>query len=197
MQRVIRQAVGASDKVMHKGNRCGSDEGGDYYQILEDIGDCATIRRHAGPEFSEQQSRRRRFDIKTPDRVALPDEVLGGGIVQRIPAGIVDLTAGVPGDRGEGVTNDSERTVSEEVDLDEPCFFRLVLFPLNDRQTFCRELHRHIAPDLIRDDDHAAAMHRQVAKMMLRLQRSDQNLRPGCGQLQGLREFTQPFRVCR
>src|SRR5690242_16937257 len=108
MQRFIGFAVRAPDEVLHEGNRRRSDERGDDHQILEDISDRTTIVGHAPPEFSEQEPCRRRFDVETADRVAAPYYILCGSIVQRVPAGIVDLATGVAGDSGDRITDDGK-----------------------------------------------------------------------------------------
>ena len=108
MQRFIGFALRTSDEFLYEGNRRRPDERGDDHEIVEDIGGRTTIIRHAAPEFSEQKSCRRRFDVETADRVAAPDHILCGSVVQWVPACIVDLVTGMADDGGERITNDGK-----------------------------------------------------------------------------------------
>ena len=100
--------------------------------------------------------------------------------------------AGIAVDRGQGITNDGERTIAEQVDFHQSRIFGLVLFPLNHGEPRCRPFHRNIAADLVGDQHHAARVQAEMAEMSLQLPRPEENVRPRRVEAQGRADLCGP-----
>ena len=189
--------MGPPDVCMHEGNRRRPDEGRHDDQVLEHIGLSEPVGRHPPPEFAQQEPRRRRFDVEAADGVSPPDQVLCRVVIQRIPRCIVQASAGVPFDGVQCIADDGERAIAQQIDFHQAGFFRLILFPLNHRHGFRRDLFRRrldrdITPDLIRHDDDAAAMEREMPEMALGLNGEAEDLGPRRREFQFSTEAPRP-----
>ena len=111
----------------------------------------------------------RGLDVEASHRVASPDQLVRGGIADRVPGRIVDDSTRVPFDRGQGITDHGERSIAEQIDLDQSGLFGLILLPLDHRQAGGGDFHRHIATNLIRDQHHAARVQTQIPEVSLEL----------------------------
>ena len=119
----------SSDELFDEGIGRRSDQGRDHDEILEDVGNRTAVRRHADPQFSQQKTRGRRFDVEATDRVTTSDGLLCGDIIQGVPDLVIDRQTRMFGDGCESISNHGERPVAQDIDLDEPGIFRLLLFP--------------------------------------------------------------------
>ncbi len=136
----------------------------------------ATARRAGGmpvQSFFSRQPCRRGFDVETAHRVPSPDQLIRGGIADRIPHRIINGAACVALDRRQRITDDGQGPIAQQIDLDQSGLFRLILLPLNHRQARGGDLDRHIAADFVRDQDHATRMQTQIPEMSLQLARTN------------------------
>ena len=192
MPRAVGMAVGSADEVIGIDIGGGTDDGRHNHQIFKDIRMGPARLRHGRPQFFEQESGCRRLDIEAAHCIPAADQFLRDRIADRIPEFVVDQAAGVAVDGNQGITNDGEGTIAEQVDFDQPRILSLVFFPLNDGPTGSRGFHRNIPADLIGNQDHSAGVEAEMAEVSLQLSGPEDNVRPGWAQLQGATDFVCP-----
>ncbi len=100
MQRAVEAAVRPPDEFVNEPVGGGTDQRRDDDKIVKDVGAGLESGRHAAPQFSEQQARGRRFDVKTADGLTPLNKRTGLGVLKRIPGGIVESAARMGGDGG-------------------------------------------------------------------------------------------------
>ncbi len=146
-----------------------ADDGGVDHQVLE----IPPLR------FLLQLPHGRGFDVKDAHGVAPPDEGRGLRIVQGIEPGVVDGHPRAPPNGCDGIADDGERPVAQEIDLHQARRFRLVLFPLDDPDSLGAPLDGHMARHLVRDQDDTAAVDREMPGDGIQSGSQLQDFRPG------------------
>jgi hypothetical protein len=163
MQGAPGLAAHAGDELEDEGvGRRPDDRGGDH-QVLEEV---ARLRpRVVEPHPFQQLPGGRALDVEAAHRLAAAQQLPGLFVLQGLPGGVADLDPGVLLHRRKGVADDGEGAVAEDVDLHQPGGLGLVLLPLDERQPFGGDLHRHVAADLVGDDHQPAAVQGEVTQL--------------------------------
>ena len=105
------------------------------------------------------------------------------GIVNGIPARVIDPTAVILFHQIKGIPDDGQTPVAQDIYLDQSCLFHRILFPLEHLGPIGRDLYRAVAAYLIRHNNQAPAVDREVIEVVLKLNRRVQDLIPGLGEL--------------
>ena len=114
------------------------------------------------PGFLLQQPHGRTFNIKAAHGAALGQGLLGGQIVFRFPVEIIKCDP-VGLQVADGIPNDAQTAVAQQIDLDQAGIFGGIFFPLDNGHAFGCPLQGHVFVNRPRGDHHAAGMHGQVA----------------------------------
>lgn len=118
MKGLVRSAVESTNIFLDVPIGCRSDDGGMDHQVLK----IPPLR------FFLQLTHGRGFHVKDPHAVASPEKVHSGRIVQGIQRRIVDAQSLILTDSRQGVPDDGQGAVAEQVDFDQACLFGLFLF---------------------------------------------------------------------
>ncbi len=111
--------------------------------------------------FLLQKAHGRAFDVEAAHGFPPGERFLRGRIILRRPGSFVRGIA-VFAQVGHGVTDHSEASVAQQVDLHKPGVLHAVLVPLEDFHAFCRALHGNICINGPRRDHHPARMNRKM-----------------------------------
>ena len=135
--------------------------------------------------FLLQQPHGRAFNVKTPHGAALGQGLLGGKIIFRLPAGLVEFYP-IGAQVAHRIPDDTQAAVAQQVDFDQAGILGGVLFPLDNGHPLGRAFQRCIFVNGTGRDDHPAGVHGQVAGNADNALGQGQDLRPGGEKFQGL-----------
>ena len=137
------------------------------------------IKGKPGFDLGQNLSCGRTFKIEDAKCISLIENFYRLWVIDWIQAGVINSAAVILFHHFQGIPDDGQAPVAQDIYLDQARFLHRILFPLEHLGAAGRNLYRAVSAYLIRNYHEPAAVGGKVIEISLELDSSTQDLIPG------------------